>query len=254
MIRLRDLAERLSDCGEWLHAADVLRKAASIQPNDFEILRRLGWFLQQAGPDYDDSALDAYQRALAVNPNDPETLGLMGGREKRKRNFAAAIDFYNRGANLSPNNRYMLVNQAAMTILSNADDPAHGIELYRSLRDRIMQADHSDEWSEILIGESSFAIGNVVDAEAAYRRAAEVARSPKPLRSAADQLEIFRSISFQPTQAEALSQLLRVMAAAVEAGIPRPGASTAPREHDGRTNAFCRPSVRHSLRIEDGGW
>lgn len=45
---LRDLAERLSDCREWLSAADVLRAAARQHPGDFEIQRRLGWFLQQS--------------------------------------------------------------------------------------------------------------------------------------------------------------------------------------------------------------
>ncbi len=220
VIRLRDLAERLSDLGEWLYAAEVLRKAAAIQPNDFEINRRLGWFLQQAGPDHDDAALAAYQTALSINPKDPETLGLMGGREKRKGNFAAATDFYNRGANLSPNNRYMLVNQAAMTILSSPGAPAHGIELYRLLLERILRSDHSDEWSEILIGESSFAIGHFADAEAAYRRAAGASTSPKPLRSAADQLDTFASVGFQTEQATVLSHLSRGLASAIEKGIP----------------------------------
>jgi 3',5'-cyclic AMP phosphodiesterase CpdA len=222
VVRLRDLAERLSDSGEWLYAAEVLRTATAIQPNDFELYRRLGWFLQQAGADHDESALAAYNKALAINPNDPETLGLMGGREKRKRNFAGAIDFYKRGASLSPNNRYMLVNQAAMLILSNPSTPTPGIELYHALRDRLRHNDPSDEWSEILIGESCFASGDFADAEAAYRRAAQMATSPKPLRSAADQLDIFASVSFQPTQAATLADELRALASAVEAGSPLP--------------------------------
>ncbi len=88
--------------------------------------------------------------------------------------------------------------------------------------DIVRATDPPDEWSEILIGESSFACGNMADAEAANRRAANIATSPKPLRSAADQLDIFASVSFQPTQAAALSDQLRTMASAVEAGIPLP--------------------------------
>src|SRR6266851_3362661 len=116
----------------------------------------------------------------------------------------------------------MLVNQAAMTILSNPGAPTPGIELYKSLRDKLLHADPSDEWSEVLIGESCFAMGNFSDAEAAYRRAANITTSPKSLRSAADQLDIFASVSFQPMQAAALSGQLRAMASAVEAGRPLP--------------------------------
>jgi hypothetical protein len=51
--------------------------------------------------------------------------------------------------------------------LLNPGAPVLVIDLYRLLRDRVLHADHADEWSEILIGESCFAIGNFTDAEAA---------------------------------------------------------------------------------------
>jgi hypothetical protein len=101
----------------------------------------------------------------------------------------------------------MLVNQAAMVILSSPSDPMPGIELYQALRDRLLHADPSHEWSEILIGESCFASGDFAAAEVAYRRAAQIATSPKPLRSAADRSAVVSRNTYADAQ-DALAEYL----------------------------------------------
>ena len=80
---LQELASRLADVKEWSIAADILTTALIARPGDFEIHRQRGWYLQQLGEERDAEAAAAFERALELNPSDPETLGMMAGRLKR---------------------------------------------------------------------------------------------------------------------------------------------------------------------------
>jgi tetratricopeptide (TPR) repeat protein len=211
IIPLLALAEKLSDFEEWLIAAEILRAALKDQPKDFEIHRQLGWYLQHLGPEYDVESLHAFEQALALNPLDPETLGMMGGRLKRQGNYIEAANYYDRGAKVSPNSLYILVNQAAVKILADPKNPQPGVELYRALADRIQRtrATSPDEWSELVLGESLFAIGDFANARRHLANAIKMASSPKSLDSAAKQLELLAEVGFRREEAQALVNLLK---------------------------------------------
>lgn len=208
---LLSLAERLSDADEWMTAAEVLRAAASERPDDFEINRQLGWYLQHLGPEHDAESVRAFERALALNPHDPETLGMMGGRLKRLGQYAEAAAFYNRAAIISPNSLYILVNQAAMPIMADPKSPEVGIKKYKALAERVQRtrASSPDEWSELVLGEAFFAIGELEAARAHYASAITLASSQKSLDSAAGQLELFAELGFRSQEALKLVKVLR---------------------------------------------
>lgn len=53
---LLTLADRLSDFQEWGFAVETLKRAVALNPDDFEIHRKLGWCLQFAGEQFDQKS------------------------------------------------------------------------------------------------------------------------------------------------------------------------------------------------------
>ena len=206
---LMTLADHFSEYQEWVLAAEVLRSALNDARGDFEIHRTLGWCLQFAGPEFDNESVAAFQEALRLNPNDPETLGMMGGRAKRLSRYDEAAAYYAEGARIAPNSLYMRVNEAALKILI---DPVHaeaGVELYRQL---VKQTESSfgaaaDEWTELVIAESLFVIGDPRSARH-YTAAKNIATTSKSLVSAARQLQLFASVGFRSEEALQLAAIL----------------------------------------------
>jgi 3',5'-cyclic AMP phosphodiesterase CpdA len=205
------LSEKLSDRAEWSIAADVLRFALATAPPDFELYRRLGYCLQFAGAAADQESLNAFERALELNPNDPETLGMMGGRAKRLGRYTEAADFYAQAAIHSPNSLYILVNQAFLGILTTPSSPQLGIDLYRRLAERIESRldAAADEWIELVWGECLFAIGRYEEARSHYGNGAALSTSIKSLQSAARQLDMLAEVGFRGDEARSLAALLR---------------------------------------------
>lgn len=217
---LLSLAEKLAEHEAWSVSVQVLQAAAAARPRDFEIFRQLGFHLRHV----DDlkAAQEAFETALALNPHDPETLGMLGGLLKRQGRFREARAIYDRGAALVPSNQYMRVNQAALAILASPGDPSEGIALYRALLDDIERdrSNVSDVWAQLVSGEAAFAIGRS-EASLYFSRAMKLTNSRKPLRSAVEQLELFATIGFRSDEAMQLAaQLNEPVEIAIAQGSP----------------------------------
>jgi tetratricopeptide (TPR) repeat protein/predicted MPP superfamily phosphohydrolase len=205
------LARRLAEANDWDTSVAVLRAAVNVSPDDFETHRQLGWHLRNLGPAQDGEALVEFKAALQLNPNDPETLGMLGGLLKRQKNYADAAAMYARGARISPNSLYMLVNEAALAIMSQPRDPSEGVALYQKLWERIQNDPGlaGDAWGKLVCGEAAFAVGNIDAAREQFTAALRLAVSPNAYRSAADQLELLAKAGFKTADATALAALLR---------------------------------------------
>lgn len=210
---LLTLARQLANYNEWALSVEVLRAAVDRRPNDFELCRELGWHQSKLGPEHYAEAIKCFEKALSLNPDDPETLGMMGGVYKREGRYEEAWNYYSKGAKISPHNLYMLVNQAAMRILLKPDQPDEGIALYHELKHLILQKTDAplDEWDEVLLGEAMFVIGDSHAAKDHFVSASKIMRSPKTLRSAADQLELLGIAGFKDDEAKHLARWLRSM-------------------------------------------
>ncbi len=127
------LADHLAEYRVYATAADVLRAAVRTAPEDYEVHRKLGFYLRQLGPEHEQAAMEHLSRARELNPDDPETLGMIGGLLKRQGRYVDAHQLYELGAKLSPTNLYMRVNQACMAVLADVRSPQRGVELYQQL-------------------------------------------------------------------------------------------------------------------------
>ncbi|HXQ00620.1 MAG TPA: metallophosphoesterase [Solirubrobacteraceae bacterium] len=207
---LQALASRLADFGEWELAAEVLRTAAGSRPDDFEIHRQRGWYLRQLGEAHDGEAVEAFNRALELNSDDPETLGMLAGRLKRRGELEEALGLYDRAAQVAPNSLYIAVNRAAVKVLIGGL-LEEALEDYGVLVERLRGEQTLrpfDEWDELVLGEALFALGTDDAATEHYGMAMRLSTSPKPLESAADQLGMFERSGFRAQAARRLRRLL----------------------------------------------
>jgi 3',5'-cyclic AMP phosphodiesterase CpdA/tetratricopeptide (TPR) repeat protein len=250
-LALLQLAERLAEFSEWPTSAEVLTAAASYRKNDFEVHRTLGWHLRHLGRDAE--ALSAFEAALELNPNDPETLGMMGGMFKRQRDFARASECYQRAHRASPNSIYIEVNLAAMLILASPAEPAQGLARYKALLQRLEANSESlsDLWNLLVAGEAAFALDQDARAEEFFGRARQLTRTGKELNSTADQMELFASIGFRREAATAMARRLRRISA-----LHAPAVDTKPAAAPGPQPELTAPNTPVLLHLSDihFGW
>lgn len=228
---LLQLAERLGVFNAWPASVEVLRRAVALRPNDFEIHRTLGWHLRHLGPDSEADALEEFERALALNPHDPETLGMMGGMFKRQGRYAEAARCYDEAAKVSSTSTYIRVNLAAMRVLENPAAPQAGLEQYKALLQEQQRSAEPDPWAEVVAGEAAFALSLDDVALRHFRQAAALTRTGEELRSAADQLALFARVGFRAENAVRLGAEVRGLR-----GAPAP-AATAPAPTDAAAGA-----------------
>ncbi len=139
---LLDLADRISAHNDWSFAATIAARAISEKNGDFELHRRYGWYLRNAGPEHYAAAEEQFRYALQLNPADPETLGMgmLGGLLKRAGRYKEAIECYEKARRLSPRSLYIRVAHAGMTLLSeigDKQDPTAALTLYGQLFDDV---------------------------------------------------------------------------------------------------------------------
>ena len=205
---LLDLADRLSDVADYQNALNVLEALPAIADRDYEVHRKKGFFLRNLNQF--TAAEQEFRRALDLNPDDPETLGMLGGAYKRQGRYSDALACYEKGMNLSPTNLYMRVNHAAMAVLGSPANPQRGIQLYRELSDHIEATPtlSDDPWAAIVRAEAHFATGNQAAAIRIIEHALKMGAGPLQLRSLADQLELLGEADFRTAAASELVDIL----------------------------------------------
>ena len=97
---LHQVAKICETLGEFDEAIAASRKAIEVDENPpFWVYRHLGFSLSQKG-DLDE-AIAAYKQAIALNPEDAITYGLLGQVQEKKGNIDGAIASYQRAIELS---------------------------------------------------------------------------------------------------------------------------------------------------------
>jgi len=199
---LLTLSKRFTEFQNWETSVEVLNTASKLRPDDFEIQRELGWHLSKVDG-HEKQALSALNKALYLNPNDPETHGMIGGVYKRIGNYNKAAEHYDLGYKFSPNNLYMLVNKAAMMVLSKPEAPNEGLKIYKEIITKL-ESKHGnvlDEWSFVVLAEAFFCIGDIKNCKKFFIQASVRSSSNKAIRSSSDQIRLLGEAGFQAEEA-----------------------------------------------------
>ncbi|WP_082279422.1 metallophosphoesterase [Mycobacterium colombiense] len=206
---LLKLSSKLADVGDFASAADALQAGYPRAEDDYEVHRQRGFYLRKLGDH--GAAIDELNRALTLNPNDPEALGMLGGIYKRERKYVEALSCYQRGLVSSPASLYLRVAYAGTLLIANATDNRDaGLALYKELYE-LLPSDPSlvgDFWAELVLAEASFALGYESSAYEHARRAIDSGAGPVELESTADQVLLLGAAGINSEIADRLSKVL----------------------------------------------
>ena len=150
---------------------------------------------------------------------------------------------------ISPNSLYNLVNQAAVKI-PRRPDPEQRVSALPAAccENQLEQGIRGRFWSELVLGEALFGVGNHGEATQHFLQAVALATSPKSLDSAARQLETFAEAGFRSDSAGSLAKLLRDGAGVGPRSIPVPPTSSDFRPALSGTTPYGLPVIIHLLR------
>ena len=110
-------------------AIEVVRRAYQEAPSEWEVARILGWYLRKNGNH--EQASDLLRQALALNPADIESMGMLGGlykrravaafndgdRENARSWFAQSRQMYESALAVDSEDLYNLVNAGALAFI-----------------------------------------------------------------------------------------------------------------------------------------
>lgn len=192
---LENLAVKLRKFDEVDLALKALEKAIIASPNDSEILRELGFCYRIKGIKYYDKAERFLNQAIELNPNDFEAFGILGGLAKRRRDFPAALSFYQCAHELEPEELYPLVTLGCIhAVMGNSHQ---SLELYScclAVADQEIKKNKSNYWAHLCKGEVIAVNGDVIKAIESYEQAIHFNAPSTDFKSAMEQLE-FLSVS-----------------------------------------------------------
>jgi Flp pilus assembly protein TadD len=207
---LEQLAIRLRQFGYFDQALEVLQKAVTLNPQDPEILRELGFVYRKKGPLHYSDAEKYMRQALQLNDADAELHGMLGGLLKRKEDYVQALMHYRRAHEIEAENLYPLVNMGGISAaLGNTDEALHWYKLLRDNCNQLIDRGKTDYWTYLCLGEAAVALGDNEGAMAAYRKAIAQAPPVEDLRSATEQLEFLLKNNFGTETAGIVLRALR---------------------------------------------
>lgn len=111
---------------------DELTKRTLAAPSSLEAWRSLGNAYYDA--DLPDQAIEAYNRALALNPNDTDILNDQGAMYRQKGEFQKALSNFEKAFKIDPNNLESLYNSGYVQAFDLNDIP-QALKLWRQYLD-----------------------------------------------------------------------------------------------------------------------
>jgi len=150
-------AEHYEKIGRVSHALQLLQQAASSDPNDAEVWRRMGGVMARSG--MLESALAALRNSLEIEPDSYATLVIAGAVSFQFGNLPAANDFYRRAASLSSQDTELMASIALIAArLGNADEA-------RERGGQVLKADPASVNAHMAIARVDFLEGHAISAE-----------------------------------------------------------------------------------------
>ena len=175
-----------SGAGEYLSAISALEKANSLahtqnSQNSGEqarIEKELGLAYRRKWEQLQDAeslekALHYLQKSLMLNPQDSDTLAILGGLYRRKGAHSQARDHYLKAWRLNPALSYPIGNVASLCWYLNEIDDAQTYFRYteNAASERIKRGESEGAWDYYDLALAQLALKNTVEAKKTYQRA-----------------------------------------------------------------------------------
>lgn len=206
---LEKLALKLRDFGYFDEEIEVLERGLTLNPNDWALLRELGFAFRKKGLDFFPQAQSYMERALEINDADAELHGMVGGLFKRRNDYDSALAHYRRGYELEPESLYAIVTVAGMLRVKGLTSDAEVFyKKLQTISERIISQGSADHWTYFGFGHAAVAFGDEKTAMEAYRIALEKKPPIEHVRSEVEQLEFLQEHNFA---AETIARVLPML-------------------------------------------
>lgn len=207
---LEQLSVRLRDVSCFDEAIQILDRALKIDPSDPELLRELGFAYRKKGPVYYSQAEGYMERALQLNDYDSELHGMLGGLYRRRGEYEQALVQYERAHELQPEDLYPLVTIGAMCgALGKIGEAREWYQKLQTKCEMLISQQRADHWTYLCLGEAAIALGDPKAASAAYQTAISAKPPIEHVRSEAEQLEFLMAKNFAVENARNVLPILR---------------------------------------------
>jgi serine/threonine protein kinase/tetratricopeptide (TPR) repeat protein len=171
----RYLGRALAALGRVDEAVAEWRKALTIRPNNWQVLSDMGGALYQATR-YDE-AEQAYQQLIVLQPDNVIGFQMLGAVNQAQGKGDAALDYYGKAIAISPVPQ-ALSNMGAL--YHERGDFARAVDAYR----RAIEQRPNAAPTHRNLGDSLLRLGRTGEAQAAYRRAADLAEAARAVNPA----------------------------------------------------------------------
>ncbi len=206
---LEHLAISLRGAGYFDEALNILNRALEVDPNDPELLREVGFVYRKKGPTYYSQAEDYMERALQVNDFDSELHGMLGGLYRRQGEYERALAEYMRAHELQPDDLYPLVTIGAMcAALGDVGEAKKWYQKLQATCEKDISQQRADHWTYLCLGEAAVALGDQKAASTAYQRAVDANPPVEDVRSEAEHLEFLIERDFAAEIAHSVISIL----------------------------------------------
>ena len=171
----RYLGRALAALGRVDEAVAEWRKALTIRPNNWQVLSDMGGALYQATR-YAE-AEQAYQQLIVLQPDNVIGFQMLGAVNQAQGKGDAALDYYGKAIAISPVPQ-ALSNMGAL--YHERGDFARAVDAYR----RAIEQRPNAAATHRNLGDSLLRLGRTSEAQAAYRRAADLAEAARAVNPA----------------------------------------------------------------------
>jgi tetratricopeptide (TPR) repeat protein len=210
ILLLEQLAIRLRDVSHFDEALQVLDRALKINPDDPELLREVGFVYRKKGPAFYPQAEAYMKRALQLNDQDSELHGMLGGLFRRQGAYERALAEYKRAHELQPGDLYPLVTVGAMCgAVGKIQEAKEWYQKLQTTCEKLIVEGRADHWTYLCLGEAAVALGNQEAAKAAYQRAVGGNPPAEHVRSEVEQLEFLIGRNFAADGARIIIPILQ---------------------------------------------
>lgn len=200
-----ELANKLADLEAYSEAIGVLGRDE--EESDYELMQRRGFFKRRIN-DF-AGAKEDLEAALRLNPDDPETLGLLGGLSRRMGDIPKAIVYYSRAFDIAPSSTYIKIANAELQLIFGLRELA--LQWYEDLARGVDEdGRQTNPWALLIGSEAAFVLKRDDEAEEYVRRAISAGATRSQLQSLVDQLAFFEQHGWRTEAAHALREEIRV--------------------------------------------
>jgi tetratricopeptide (TPR) repeat protein len=157
------------------HSQDTIEQARTLKELGLAYRRRWGMTRNEA--DF-QQAIEHLQKSNSLNPNDSDTLAIMGGAYRRKKQYQESYKYYQRAWQANPGSSYALSNLASLAWRIGKQ---HEAQMYfgytkTAAENRLKQGQSENFWDYYDLALAQLALGNLAQSRQSYQRAIQETR------------------------------------------------------------------------------